>query len=271
MIWLQTAAEQGGAAGACELSRLDLLFPELLQLFGKIDSKSLLALLEATPTPGSVLEAGASALASILERASNRYYGSAKALEIVDAAKTSIGCAEVITPLVFETLAVVPRIRELDLLLAAVEQEMSEILSQVEYGPLLLTIPGFGVFTASVVIGELGDLRQYRNARQFIKMAGLNLFERSSGGHRGQKRITKRGRSLLRKVLYLAALRQVGPKGLYGAFMQKHAGSKPKPKIVVAAMRQMLRLIFAMARDGKAYMPVLRPAAAKSEEPPQAS
>ncbi len=56
-----------------------------------------------------------------------------------------------------------------------------------------------------------------------------------------------------RKILYLAVIRQAGPKGMYGDYVQKHASSKAKPKIVVAAMRRLLRLIFAIVREGKAY------------------
>lgn len=231
---------------------LDLLFPEITGMFSRIDCKSLQALVAAVPTPAAALKAGVEALAEILKVASNGYYGASKALQIVEAAKSSIGCREGIAPLVFETLVIVPRIREFDILLKAIEIEMMDVLDKVDYGALLLTIPGFGVVTAAVIVAELGDLRLYQNARQVIKMAGLNLFERSSGYHRGQRRITKRGRSLVRKILYLAVLRQAGPKGLYGEYFRKFPG-KPKPKIAVAAMRRLLRLVFAVVRDSRAY------------------
>jgi len=242
---------------------LDLLFPELLGMFSRIDCKALLALLEVAPTPTAALQAGAQKLAAVLDRASKNYHGAAKALEIVAAARSSIGCTEGAAPLVFEVLLAVPRIRELDAVLAAIEHELAEVLEQIDYGPLLLSIPGFGVVTASVVVAELGDLRLYRHSRQAIKMAGLNLFERSSGNNRGQKRITKRGRALLRKILYLAVLRQMRPQGIYFDFTKKHAPSKPKPRIVVAAMRRLLRLIFAIVRDGKAYQ---RPSTSPRED-----
>ncbi len=182
---------------------LDLLFPELLGMFSRIDCKSLLALFEVAPTPLAALQVGAQKLSAVLAVASNRYYGAEKAREILDAARSSIGCTEGTAPLILEVFIAVPRIRELDKLVAVIEQELAAALEQIDYGPLLLTIPGFAVVTASVVVAELGDLRLYRHARQLIKMAGLNLFERSSGRQHGQKRITKRGRSLLRKIVSL--------------------------------------------------------------------
>ena len=38
--------------------------------------------------------------------------------------------------------------------------------------------------------------------RQLIKLAGLTLRENSSGQHKGQKRISKRGRRKLRALLF---------------------------------------------------------------------
>lgn len=246
---------------------LDLLFPEILGMFSRIDCKSILALIEAAPTPAAAMQLGVAELAAVLERASNHYYGTAKALQILDAAQSSIGCKQGITPLVFEVLVVVPRIRDFDRLLLELEAEMAEVLNKIDYGPLLLTIPSFGVLTASVVVAELGDLRLYRNARQVLKMAGLNLFERSSGYHRGQRRITKRGRSLLRKILYLAVLRQAGEKGIFGEYFKKFGPDKPKPKIAVASMRRLLRIIFATVRDNKAFTPGLVAPAQTREMP----
>lgn len=91
--------------------------------------------------------------------------------------------------------------------LQEVDKRLSAILHDVPYAEQLLSIKGVGAVTLAVVLGETGDLRQYRRAEEIIKLAGLNLFEISSGLQRGQRRITKRGRPLLRKILFFAALR----------------------------------------------------------------
>src|SRR5262249_57575355 len=72
---------------------------------------------------------------------------------------------------------------------------------------LLVTIRDLGAVTVAGILGHTGDLGKYEHPDQVIKLAGLNLYEKSSGQHRGQLRITKRGRAHLRKILYMAALR----------------------------------------------------------------
>jgi transposase len=48
----------------------------------------------------------------------------------------------------------------------------------------------------------VGSFSHYQHPRQLLKLAGLTLRENSSGQHKGQKRISKRGRKHLRALLF---------------------------------------------------------------------
>ena len=60
----------------------------------------------------------------------------------------------------------------------------------------------------AAIISESGRVSNYRCFQELEKLAGLNIYEVSSGKHRDQRRISKIGRSLLRHKLYFAALLQ---------------------------------------------------------------
>jgi transposase len=64
-----------------------------------------------------------------------------------------------------------------------------------------------GRVTTAVLLATQGDPKHYPSAASYCKSIGLNLKEHSSGQHRGQLSITKRGPSLARFYLYYAALR----------------------------------------------------------------
>jgi transposase len=66
-----------------------------------------------------------------------------------------------------------------------------------------------GLPTACVLWVCLGDPRQYDSGAAYRKAMGLNLAERSSGMHKGELHISKRGKALPRRFLYFAALRYV--------------------------------------------------------------
>ena len=65
-----------------------------------------------------------------------------------------------------------------------------------------------GMVTVAGLIGEVGNFTFYTIA-EIMKLAGLDLYEVSSGKHKGQRRISKRGRALMRKLLFFAALNAV--------------------------------------------------------------
>ena len=86
-------------------------------------------------------------------------------------------------------------------------------------------------------------------------MAGLDLYEISSGNHRGQRRISKRGRPLMRKLLFFAAINAVKSKGIMHAKYQKMLDrGMPKMKALIAISRKLLGLIFAIVRDNTKYL-----------------
>lgn len=109
-----------------------------------------------------------------------------------------------------------------------------------------------GVYTAAVVV-TLADPLQYAAARPLEKGCGLNLREKSSGELKGRLSITKRGPALVRKVLYMFALRMIQTSPAVRAWYQKRRGytEDSKQRAVVAVMRKLVRALFHVARGAE--------------------
>jgi len=235
---------------------LDLVFPELPALFRSLDGKAVLALLEWAPTPDAVLAAGIGAVETLLIKHSRGQLGRERAEAIVLAAEQSVGCLAGRAARKRELTWLVPRLHELRSRIQEVEQAMALCLERVPYAEAMLAMPYLGPVTLAALLGELGDLRRYQSAGQVLKMAGLNLYEKSSGSHKGRRRVTKRGRALLRKLLYLSASRMIAVgRPLHGLLAK--TTTTPFPKVAVAGMRKLLRILFALARDGRPYEPTI--------------
>ena len=132
---------------------------------------------------------------------------------------------------------------------------MGEHLKEIPYSHSILSIKGIGKVTAAGLIGEVGDFREFGTISEITKLAGLDLFEISSGKHKGRRRISKRGRPLMRKLLYFAAINVVRINGiLHEPYQQMLSNGMPKVKALIAIARKLLRIIFALARDNTAYM-----------------
>ncbi len=99
---------------------------------------------------------------------------------------------------------------------------------------------GVATRTALTLIAEVGDLRRYRKASQFMAATGLVPSEHSSGGQRRQGAITKTGNAHLRHVLVEAAW---------------HYRHRPGPSPLLTRRRQGQPLhVIAIARKAEARL-----------------
>lgn len=86
-----------------------------------------------------------------------------------------------------------------------IERELTQQLSEDDMSSRLLEIPGIGPITASVLATELGDAKQFANARQFAASVGLVPRQYSTGGRPTLLGISKRGDKNLRRLLVQCA------------------------------------------------------------------
>ena len=98
-----------------------------------------------------------------------------------------------------ERLRLIQRQKEQpECLLVRIEESLPE-------SRFLLSVKGIGPITVAGLLGELGPIRNYRNARQLVKMAGINPVQSESAGKCGGRTpMSKKGRPLLRHCLWEA-------------------------------------------------------------------
>jgi transposase len=140
-------------------------------------------------------------------------------------------------------------------------EELFETIGQVA-APLpeaeaLVTIPRINVRSAGMFLGAIGDPQSYEAGEQVLRLAGLNLITKESGVQKGANRISKRGRSEIRRQMYLIALGMIQKRGVfrdeYVAMVARNGGKKKKA--LVAISRRALRLMFSIARDRRPFTP----------------
>lgn len=232
-----------------------VLFPEFLNVFKKVHSKSALYLLQHHPTPQDIVALGSESLTVMLRRVSRGKVTSKRARQLFESAKGSVGITEGRDSLLVEVQHLIHAIAHEDDLIHGVEQQMNYYVQQIPYSHSMLSIKGMGIITVAGLIGEVGNFEAFSTIAEIMKLAGLDLYEVSSGNHRGRHHISKRGRALMRKLLYFAALSVVRKKGIMHDDYQKMlARGMPKVKALVAISRKLLRLVFALVRNRTVYV-----------------
>lgn len=229
-------------------------FPEFLQVVKDVKTKTARHLLQFYPNPQDVMALGLDTLSAVVKCISKGRLGATKAKDLFEAARVSAGITEGRFSVALEIQATLEAITACDDFVVRLEEEMSRHLEEISYSHLLLSMKGIGKITVAGLIGEVGDFNSFDTQRELLKHAGFDLFEISSGKFRGSRRISKRGRPLLRKLLFFAALNTIRKGGIMHAHYQRHLekGMK-KIKALVAIARKLLGIIFALVRTNREY------------------
>lgn len=119
--------------------------------------------------------------------------------------------------------------------LEAVDERIAALAQEAPYAQgvaRLTSLRGIGLYSAMVLLTEIGDIRRFASAPQLMSYFGLVPSESSSGEHRRLGSITKAGNSRARWVLAQAAWNQTRP--LRGERLHKHWQRQPLEVVAIA-------------------------------------
>lgn len=229
---------------------MDITFPERGEVIKKIGNKTSLFLLQEAPFPEMIIAKGRMWLQERMKKVSRGRYTEYDTRRLYILAIETVGIKEGRDGSFYELRVLLPRLKCLNREIEDIESRMEEMLEDIEESRYILSIGGVSVIIAAAIIAESGGLNNYHKASSVLKVAGLNLYEVSSGEHKGAKHITKRGRSLMRQKLFFAALHQA-QKGmpLHSFYRRLVDNGVDKIKALTAVARKLLRIMFALVRD----------------------
>ncbi len=137
------------------------------------------------------------------------------------------------------------KIREVQKLIdTAAEQE-----KPLEIQALTTRFKGIGVYTALLIVAEIGDIRRFPHYKKLCSWVGLIPSTSSSGGHTYHGKITKQGNTLVRWSMIQAAWRVIRHdpelKEHYNR-LKKRIGSQ---KAIVATARKLTKNIYFVLQE----------------------
>ena len=128
------------------------------------------------------------------------------------------------------------------------DQEIELLVNQIPGAEEMMNIQGLGTITVALFFAEVGDITKYSHPQQLVNLAGLSLREHSSGKFKGQTRISKRGRSRLRRALYLAIRPLVAHNATFKTLHHYYTNRPERPlkkqQSLIALCCKLLRVLF---------------------------
>ena len=236
---------------------VDIVFPELRQVFKDVTAKGAIATLRLFPTPVELRSLQPQDIIMGWKSVMKRHAGVPKAHSLIDLANKSVGTKKALDAYKLHLKQLLEEYDLATVQLEAVEQEVTNILMKIPYAEKILAIKGISTITLAGILGESGDLSGFAHGNALLRHAGLHLSEASSGKWKGQIVLSKRGRSRLRRFLFLATMSLIMNNPEFQAIHASNVKVKKtkKMKSVMKLCGKLARVLVGMARSGSDYSP----------------
>ena len=231
-----------------------IMFPEFMSIIRNLRSATGMMLLRDYIATGLIWETDGENLHKTIYKTSRGKLGTPEAEKLALLAARSVGIREGMSGIMMDMGHAACQIATIDTFMESTQKRMESIIERIPCAQRIRSIKGIGTITVAGLIGEVGDFGTFSTQGEVMKFAGLNIYEVSSGKHTGKRKISKRGRSRLRNLLYLAALNTVRKNGVMHEYYRRLLGNGlPKVSALVAVSRKLLRIVYALVRDGNDY------------------
>lgn len=236
---------------------LDRYFPEFLTVFKDWECKSARQMLSLYLLPHELVSESEETLLSHLRKIAKRGLGIERMRSLKAAASRSVGIREGTALAKLELRLLLTQYELLESKFEELEARLDELLEQIPHVKKLMAIKGIGRDSIAGFLAEVGDIERYRHPKQIIKLAGLNLKENTSGKHKGQTKITKRGRRRLRALLFRVMMPLVAKNRAFKALHQYYTKRPDNPlkkmQSLIALCNKLIRVLFGVLKKGHEF------------------
>lgn len=234
------------------VSRLvTILFPELEKLVPTLHMASVYTLLVELPSARKIADCHLTHLTKLLLTASKGHYSREKAIEIRDAARTSIGSNMPAKSL--ELKHTIKLIQELTSEINEIETSIKSIMDSI-HSPIT-SIPGINYRMGAMIIAEIGDFNRFSSPDKILAYAGLSPSTYQSGQlDSSYSHMEKRGSKYLRYALFNAAKYVCIWDNTFAAYLSKKRAEGKHYNVAIShAAKKLVRIIYRLEKSQQLY------------------
>ena len=179
---------------------LHVVFPEFFQVFDKVKGSACLEYLRLYPTPDMIVRKHS--LNDVYKKLDGRGRKIENLNKLIHFAKETIGHSTKSDAIAISFLA-----SQLQLFYSQKEALIDRMdILVTENAMNLAQIPGIGAITACTIMGEIGDISNFRRADSLVAYAGINPMVYQSGKYEAKGlSMSKKGSSYLRNAIILVS------------------------------------------------------------------
>lgn len=158
---------------------LDRIFPEYPGCFSDVFIKTSRELLKQYSSPEELAEVDLTELSDFLREHSRGRIGMDRAERIQNLARGTFGISIAIDAFTLELRLLLQQIEFIEEQIKEIEDAIDQVMEEMRpsdetpYRHVIETIPGIGPVLAAAIIGEVGDITRFKNAKALVAFAAL--------------------------------------------------------------------------------------------------
>ena len=134
-----------------------------------------------------------------------------------------------------------------------IEDKIAALAVENPQVKLLMTMPGIGYFTASLLVAEIGDINRFGSDKKISSWAGLAPRIHQSGEKTHIGRVSGPGNKRVAAMMTQCAQNACRFDPRFHKFYKRYSRRKGKGKAVVAVAHEMMRIVYFMLKRDEPY------------------
>ncbi|WP_308445804.1 IS110 family transposase [Staphylococcus marylandisciuri] len=239
-------------------------FPQLEKLFKNRYSLIALNIAQQFPHPDLVYQQDLETLITSILNSTDKGLSIKKAenyaKELVKLARESYPHVAKHSFLVQKTKLRIQQLKTSIQQMSQLDKEMIQLAKQLDAFQAIYSIPGIGELTAAMILGELGDVTQFKSNKQLNAYVGIDIKRYQSGGTQSRDTINKRGNKKARRLLFWVVMNIIRGQRHYNNHiidyyykLKKQPNEKSHKTAVVACINRLLKTIHYLIVNHKLY------------------
>jgi len=232
---------------------LDTVWPGYKSVMGSVYGKTSIALLKEYSVPSNMVAKSFEEVYEIIKQFSKSQITREQAEGIYNHAENTFAVPEIDSIISIEIKGLILEIELYDKQIQAIEEMMAQTMKLID--SKITTIPGIATITGATILGEIGDVGKFSNAKKLVAFAGLDPIVNQSGKFENQSgHISKRGSPQLRSALFMAAnVTRQNDENFKEYYDDKIERGKHHYSAINATAAKLLRVVYWVLKNDKEY------------------
>jgi len=235
------------------IRNIDTIWPDYGGAMKGVFGAASLAILKKYSVPSKLRNESFEKFYELIKKKSRSKISRSKAEEIYANAGNILTIPELDSVMSIEIKTLITQLELYDEQIHSIEGKIDQMMKLTD--TKIMSIPGIADILGPIILGEIGAIERFSNAKKLVAFAGLDPVVSQSGRFENKSgKISKRGSPLLRRALFLAANSAIqNDENLKRFYAKKRSEGKHHFSALNAVAAKLLRIVYWVLKNNKEY------------------